>query len=363
LTVLLYAMTDVSLEQATYPPQAEIAREQRAAATQSRIVVGLFVAYLLIGALLSYFRGGTFLTPDRIGVLLLAGAIVVGQGKAFVRDWGPFLLLFFGYELMRGVADNMTDLGEYTAGDHGQILVQSLVDADKTLFFGHLPTIWLQDRLYTPGVTHWYDTGAALIYLLHFVLPLAFGFALWLRDRAMFRRFTLMLLAMSYGAFVFFLLVPAAPPWLAAEWGYIDNVDRPSGQAYKTFLPDQWQNYDTFKLWTKASPNPVAALPSLHAAFPWLVMLVAISTFRWWGLLLVPYNLGLWFAVVYLSQHWVVDIIGGILWATAIWALFMWVFVWRHRSRLVPVIRPGPRPGSELSAGFLSTDGDARPLP
>ena len=24
-------------------------------------------------------------------------------------------------------------------------------------------------------------------------------------------------------AFIFFLLVPAAPPWLAAEWGYIDN--------------------------------------------------------------------------------------------------------------------------------------------
>jgi membrane-associated phospholipid phosphatase len=311
---------------------------------QSRLIVGLFVAYLLIGAGLSYEKGGSFLTPDRIAVLLLAGAILFGQGKAFVRDWGPFLLLLFGYELMRGVADNMTNLGAYTAQDHGRILVKSLVDADRWLFFGHLPSAWLQDKLYEPGVTHWYDTGAALIYLMHFILPLAFGFALWLRNRAMFRRFTLMLLAMSYGAFIFFLLVPAAPPWLAAEWGYIDNVSRPSDEAYKSFLPHRWENYDTFRLWTKASPNPVAALPSLHAAFPWLVMLVAISTFRWWGLLLVPYNLALWFSVVYLTQHWFVDVLAGIVWATAIWILVTWLFARRPWQRTIDYASPITEP-------------------
>lgn len=318
--------------QARATPKTEALSEQRESRVQSRVIIAIFVGYLVFGALLSYFRGGTFLTPDRIAVLMLAGAIIVGQGKAFIRDWGPFVLLLFGYEMMRGVADNMADLGDYTAESHGDILVQQLIDADKWLFFGHLPTHWLQDRLYDPAKTHWYDTAAALIYLLHFVLPLVFGFALWLRDKSMFRRFTLMLLVMSYGAFIFFLLVPAAPPWLAAEWGYIDNLDRPSGQAYKSFLPDRWQDYDTFKLWTQASPNPVAALPSLHCAFPWLVLLVAVSTFRWWGLLLLPYNIGVWFAVVYLSQHWVVDAIAGILWATAIWAVIMWLLVWRHRA-------------------------------
>ena len=98
--------------------------------------MALFIAYVVIGAGLSYIRGGSFLTPDRIAVLLLAGAIMLGRGKAFVRDWGPFLLLLFGYELMRGVADNMTNLGAYSANDHGRILVQSLIDGDKALFSG-----------------------------------------------------------------------------------------------------------------------------------------------------------------------------------------------------------------------------------
>jgi membrane-associated phospholipid phosphatase len=326
-------MTDTRLEPVSDVQLQDQEHDRRDATRQSRVIVALFLVYFVIGMALTLIRGGSFLTPDRIAVLMLAGAILLGQGKAFVRDWGPFLLLLFGYELMRGVADNMTSLGSFSAADHGRILVEPLVDADKALFFGHIPTLWLQDRLYTPGVTHWYDTGAALIYLLHFVLPLAFGFALWLRDRVAFRRFVLMLLAMSYGAFVFFLLVPAAPPWLAGEWGYIDNVNRPSDEAYKSFLPHRWQNYDTFRLWTRASPNPVAALPSLHAAFPWLVLLVACATFRWWGLLLVPYNLALWFSVVYLSQHWAIDILAGIAWATAIWLLVMWILVWRPRGR------------------------------
>lgn len=322
-------MIEARLQQATIPSHVDVVRDRRNAAIQSRVIVGLFVLYLAVGALLTVAKGGSFLTPDRIAVLLLAGAIIVGQGKDFVRDWGPFLLLLFGYELMRGVADNVADMGDYTAENHGRILVQPLIDGDKWLFFGHLPSVWLQDKLYEPGVTHWYDTAAALVYLMHFILPLAFGFALWLRNREAFRRFTLMLLAMSYGAFIFFMLVPAAPPWLAAEWGFIDNINRPSDEAYKSFLPHRWENYDTFRLWTKASPNPVAALPSLHAAFPWLVMLLAFSTFRWWGVLLVPYNLALWFSVMYLSQHWFVDVLAGIAWATAIWALVTWL----HRRR------------------------------
>ena len=299
-------------------PRAGAASE-REARTQRRLITGLFVGYLVVGGGLTYLRGGSFLTPEKFGILLLGGALVLGQGKAFVRDWAPFLLLLFGYELMRGVADNVADIGSLSREDHGRVLVQGLIDAEKLLFFGRLPTIWLQDRLYVEGTTHWYDALAALVYMFHFVLPLAFGFLLWARDRRLFRRFTMTLLATSYGAFVFFLLVPAAPPWLAEQWGYVDGVGRPSYQAYKLFLPQRFADVDTFRLWTQASPNPVAALPSLHAAFPWLVLLFAVQAFGRWGWLALVYNVALWFSVVYLSQHWFVDVLAGMAWATACW--------------------------------------------
>jgi membrane-associated phospholipid phosphatase len=73
-------------------------------------------------------------------------------------------------------------------------------------------------------------------------------------------------------------------------------------------------------------------------------MLVAISTFRWWGLLLVPYNLALWFSVVYLSQHWFVDVLAGIVWATAIWILVTWLFARRPWQRTIDYASPITEP-------------------
>lgn len=269
---------------------------------------------------------------------MLAGAALLGQGRAFVRDWVPFVLLLFGYELMRGVADNMADLGAMTREDHGSIQLGWLIEWDRALFFGHVPSIWLQDRLYEPGTVRWYDALAAIVYLLHFLFPLIFAFALWLRGGDAFRRFAVALLAMSYGAFVFFLLLPTAPPWMAQQWGYLDELERPSYQAYKLFLPQGLAEYDTFKLWTAASPNPVAALPSLHAAFPWLVLLFAARCFgkKAW-LFILGYNVAVWFSVVYLSQHWAVDAIAGVLWATATFVLV---------ERLWPETGAGRRSGA-----------------
>lgn len=311
-------------------------------------MAGIIVSvYLVLAAILTYVHGGSFITPDTIMILLAIGAMLLGRGKSFVRDWTPFFLLFFGYEFMRGFAFSIANVGDRSAADHGSIQVSSLLNADKWLFFGHVPTIWLQDHLYTPGVVHWWDVAAALVYLFHFLLPLIFGFALWLRHKEWFRRFTLSLLAMSYGAFFFFFLMPSAPPWLAQQWGYLDHVQRPSDGAYELFLPSRFSHFDTFQLWTHASPNPVAAFPSLHAAFPWLVLLFAVRFFGKRGWLLLIYNAAVWFSVVYLSQHWAVDVIAGIVWATVFFygieALWRWS---AHRApRVKPSVAMSPRSG------------------
>ena len=52
--------------------------------------------------------------------------------------------------------------------------------------------------------------------------------------------------------------------------------------------------------------NPVAAVPSLHAAYATLVLLFA---YAWRGrvaaLVAAPYTLGMWFTVVYLGDPYV----------------------------------------------------------
>ncbi len=323
-------MTSRELITSARSPSNRPAISNDASATLYGRAVGvIFVAYLAVAIGLILIQGGSFFTPDRILLILAPAALMLGRGREFFRDWVPFLLLLMGYELMRGVADNMAHLGASTAADHGNIQLGWLIDVDRVLGFGHIPSIWLQDRLYTPGVTHWYDVAAAVVYLMHFFLPLIFGFALWWRSKDHFRRFAAALLLLSYGAFVFFLLLPTAPPWLAQEWGYLDQLQRPSQGAFRAFLPERYHNFDTFKLWTGASPNPVAAFPSLHAAFPFLVMLFALRFWGRKGWLLLPYNAAVWFAIVYLSQHWLIDAIAGAVWALACFGAVEWLWAWQ----------------------------------
>ncbi|HTE86816.1 MAG TPA: phosphatase PAP2 family protein [Dehalococcoidia bacterium] len=74
-------------------------------------------------------------------------------------------------------------------------------------------------------------------------------------------------------------------------------------------------------------PNPVAAMPSIHAAFPVLVWLVLWKRWHRWGWMLVVYPLAMGFAVVYLGQHYVIDVLAG--WVYAVAALYL---IWGGRS-------------------------------
>src|SRR5262249_15019553 len=59
--------------------------------------------------------------------------------------------------------------------------------------------------------------------------------------------------------------------------------------------------------------NPVAAMPSLHAAFPSLVTLFGFECFGGYGFLLLAYACAMCFAIVALGEHYVVDVLAGIL--------------------------------------------------
>ena len=63
--------------------------------------------------------------------------------------------------------------------------------------------------------------------------------------------------------------------------------------------------------------NKYAAMPSIHAAYPFLGALFAARTFGWRALPLFAYTCCVWFSVVYLGEHYVVDVIGGIILAAA----------------------------------------------
>jgi membrane-associated phospholipid phosphatase len=79
--------------------------------------------------------------------------------------------------------------------------------------------------------------------------------------------------------------------------------------------------------------NRVAAMPSLHAAFSLLVVVFFFPWVRawWWRAVLLAYPLVMGVALVYLGEHYVVDVLAG--WVLVGLAFVLWGWIER-RGRL-----------------------------
>ena len=65
-------------------------------------------------------------------------------------------------------------------------------------------------------------------------------------------------------------------------------------------------------LYGSISGNPVAAFPSLHSAYPLLAFLFARTRWPRASLILLVWAAAIWFSVVYLGHHYVIDVVAGI---------------------------------------------------
>lgn len=268
-------------------------------------------AFLYLTAISAYLlTHGGWPTPDYLIPPLLLFAIALGRGWAFVLDWGPFLLLVLSWQATAGLADQ---LGR-------PVHVMGPLRAERWLFHGTIPTIWLQDRLFDPTRAHWYDWAATVQHALHFVLPVVLGLVLWLHSRRLYWRYIAAVLTLFYLGFAGYALYPAAPPWLAGLQGVIPPVHR---VAVETLLRIP-ASAPIGLAYTHMNANPVAAIPSLHAALPLLLALVVV---RLWGRRTLPvllYPLTMGFNLVYLGEHYVVDVLAGYAVAVVAYAA-VWV--------------------------------------
>lgn len=272
---------------------------------QRIFIVSLFVAYT-ITTTAAMILLGIGITLDRYFFVLFLGALLIKRARSFLLDWGPFLLILLSYEFLRGFAADL--------GPRVNFLPQIKIDQ---FIFGQVPTIVLQKLFYDPKIFHWYDYFATILYFGHFVLPLSFAYILWIYKKQYFREFLTGISILSYGAWITFLIFPTAPPWMAAEKGYIPHMTKILDHILGIFP----QRLDVPTVYHYLNPNPVAAVPSLHAAYPFLVFLSAIYFFGARALFFLPYVFAVWVAIVYLGEHYVADIIFGVIYSL----LFFWV--------------------------------------
>nr|WP_082993396.1 phosphatase PAP2 family protein [Mycobacterium sp. 1245111.1] len=297
---------------------------------------------------------------------------------AVVRDWLPLALVLVLYDFSRGAADMF---GAPT-------LWQFQPTADRWLFFGNVPTVWLQEHI-KMAEPPWWEVIISGIYMSFFVLPYVVAGVLWLRNRTEWAAFVRRFVALSFAALVGYVALPAAPPWAAAsctpaevaggpanppcmfrgaagvpDGGLLGAMHMSQPGAHQFVERISTRGWGTLHLQSagalldsgQASVNLVAAIPSLHAA-----VTAMISMFLWrrvrrgWRPLLVAYPLAMAFVLVYSAEHFVVDILIGWALAAAVSAVTGLLDAWWSRRRASKSVVL-TEPAGDLGGGLAVED-------
>jgi membrane-associated phospholipid phosphatase len=231
--------------------------------------------------------------------------LIFHKAKELLWRLGPFVVLILVYESFRSIADHLNSHVNYSLAPH--------IDS---FLFGGLPTAYLQHWLWR-GDVRWYDFVFYAPYLLFFIIPLGLAVLVWQTREKFYWRVVWTYLLLFFSGFLTFLIFPAAPPWLASQNHYIEPIARVSSNVWSALgIHDFPSFYNTI------APNPVAAVPSLHAGVSALFSIFVFKLYgKRWGLISLIYSLTLCIGVIYEGEHYAFDVLLGVLYAVAAYYL------------------------------------------
>lgn len=158
-----------------------------------------------------------------------------------------------------------------------------------------------------------FDVLAGIFYLTWVPVPMLFALFLFFRHREQFFFFSLTFLLINILGFILYYLHPAAPPWYVQYFGFKFNP-LTLGNTAGLARFDSFFNVEIFKSIYAKSSNVFAAMPSLHSSYPLLVLYYGIKNrVGYVNILFAIIMLGIWFAAVYSSHHYVLDVLAGIV--------------------------------------------------
>jgi membrane-associated phospholipid phosphatase len=192
-----------------------------------------------------------------------------------------------------------------------RVRVDYPIAIDRALGLGVPPTLRLQRAFSAPGAVNRFERVLIWCHWTWFAVPhVSLAYVLWRApERAPAAA------ARMYGVFdvgaVFYWAIPTAPPWWAAAQGRLDDgrplrVRRMMIEYGPQFWGDRWG-----ALYDVLGGNPLAAMPSLHFATSLMGAHLLSELDAVAGALGWTYAITLGLALVYLGEHYAVDLIGG----------------------------------------------------
>lgn len=169
------------------------------------------------------------------------------------------------------------------------------------------------------------DILAGIWYSTHVPAVILFGLYLWWRhwrddgrEEDRLDKFFWGYLAFNVIGFVFWAIEPVAPPWYVETHGFAAPGHPILGSPAGLARVDAWLGYRHFADIYEQATYVFGAMPSLHVAPSIWIALWARK--KWVRVLAWFYAITMCFFAVYLSHHYVVDVLAGGLLAFSVYA-------------------------------------------
>lgn len=249
--------------------------------------------------------------------------------RKFITGFSIFIIFWIIFDFMKAFPNYL----------YNKVHIEDLYNAEKSLFGIHVKdTILTPNEFWQQHIHTYLDVLSGIFYLCWVPVPMVFaGYLFFSKSREQFLYFSLTFLLVNLIGFVVYYLYPAAPPWYIQHYGTEFNAHTPGNTA-------GLQRFDNFfhasifhALYAKSS-NVFAAMPSLHSAYNLIVLYYGIKNKL--GLINIFFAavvLGIWFAAVYSSHHYVLDVLAGIGCAVVAIVVFQKLIVPRKWFRSVIV--------------------------
>jgi len=279
----------------------------------------ILINLLVISLYLAWMSVVDYVKPDHVFLVTIWLFVFYATKKSrqFILGFSVFIVFWIVYDSMRIIPNY----------EVSTVHIQEPYELEKLLF-----GITYHENLVTLNEYFLNVNNAVLDFLSGFFylnwmpVPIGFGVYLFYSDKALFLKYSFAFLLVNLIGFTIYYLYPAAPPWYVQNYGF-DLQYGILGNRAGLERFDNLIGVSIFESIYNKNANVLAAIPSLHSAYPIIVLYYAFKK----GIkksvkaLFVLFLFGIWFSAIYSSHHYVVDVLAGI--TTAIVSLIIFEYL------------------------------------
>ena len=271
---------------------------------KSIVIVSLIsVAYLLLSSFLIGYKSDQLVLVFLFNIMFYLSV----PTRKFILGFSIFIFYWVIFDYMKAIPNY----------NYNTVHIADLYNFEKHIF-----GITFNGKILTPNEylraksTTFLNIVTGLFYLCWIPVPVSFATYLFFKNKRQFLYFLLTFLLVNLLGFIIYYLYPAAPPWYIQEHGFTFHpMTMGSTGGLSKF--DNYFHINLFKSIYAKGSNVFAAMPSLHSAYPVIVVYYGFKNrLKWVNAFFIIVMLGIWFTAIYASHHYVLDVIAGIITAT-----------------------------------------------